>query len=807
MDDILQDFLAETAERLATTDQDILLLEQDSRNRDALARIFRAVHNIKSSAGFLHLARLQALSHAMETILVSAREEQIILTPMLVTLVLAGFDRLRRIMTGLDGQGAEPAGDDSDLLQAFAQAARQEAFTLPMQKDETGDTPINSMRVDVAVLENMMALTGELVLLRNGLQQSGDLFDGAGRRISLQKLHVLVSDMQAEVLKSRMQPVMQAFRALPRVLRDAAAAAGKQVRLTMAGNDTGLDRQVLEAIRDPLAHLLRNAVAHGIETPDERRQCGKPAEGTVHLSACYADGCVVIKITDDGRGLDTAKIAAQAQAQGLTTATALRGLSPSDIWSFVFAGGFSTQGQADHLAGRGVGLDIVRAAVEKIGGAVHVESQTGRGAVFTMRLPLTLAISPSIIVRAGGQRYALPQTAVSEMLTLKGNVEKIGEWQVLRLRDSIIPLLTLTEAFQMTGDQKPQSGKAVVLHGHKGMLALAVDDIDCAEDVVVKPLPEIFGSAGYFLGSAVLASGNLVLIVDANRLMSKYIRAGLASPVQPDQQKAQQNAVQKLTCVIFKPAGKKNLQALPLADVRRLADHAAAVCVTGNHGEHLFKTEDGRFIPLYGEHHYLRHAVVVQTGTAFYALAAEKILDIAEIAVTDLKPGDIEKGLRHRFLWRDDMVELLDADHQAQIPEAMRQEKGAADRRVLLIDDSPFFCRLMQPMLQTAGYDVVTVESAAEAMALCRQGQVFEAVISDIEMPGTNGLQLAAQMRSLPKGGDMPLLAISSYASARDELRARAAGFDHFLNKFDSAGLISALAKVKTMTQAGGLYK
>src|SRR5690606_28120545 len=140
----------------------------------------------------------------------------------------------------------------------------------------------------------------------------------------LQKLHVLVSDMQAEGLKSRMQPVMQAFRALPRVLRDAAAAAGKQVRLTMAGNDTGLDRQVLEAIRDPLAHLLRNAVAHGIETPDERRQCGKPAEGTVHLSACYADGCVVIKITDDGRGLDTAKIAAQAQAQGLTTATALR---------------------------------------------------------------------------------------------------------------------------------------------------------------------------------------------------------------------------------------------------------------------------------------------------------------------------------------------------------------------------------------------------------------------------------------------------------------------------------------------------
>lgn len=802
MDDILQDFLAETAERLATADQDIVLLEQDGQNRAALTRIFRAVHNIKSSAGFLHLSRLQSLSHAMEAVLVAGREDRLAITPLLATLLLAGFDRLRGILAALGSTGAEPAGNDDALIEAFDCAARLETFAVPQETDDPAATQSHSMRVDVAVLENLMALTGEMVLIRNRLQQTGDLFDAAGQSVSLQKLHFLVSALQAEVLKSRMQPVMQAFRALPRLLRDAAAVSGKRVGLTMTGGHTAMDRQVLDAIRDPLAQLLRNAVAHGIEQPADREKAGKPAQGAVHLSAGYADGCVVVKITDDGRGLDAEKIAAQAVAQGLLASAAARNMQPEGLWPFIFVSGFSTHDGADHLAGRGIGLDIVRAAVEKIGGSVQVESQAGRGTVFTMRLPMTLAIAPSVIVRAGGQRYALPKTAVSEMVLLDNRVAQIGGSKVLRLRDQIVPLLSLRHIFQLPAEEKTPDSKAVLLRGHKGLLAVAVEDIEYAEDVVVKPLPDIFGATGYFLGSAVLANGGLVLIADPNRLMEKHMPHGAAAAPLPAEDEAAIAAHEKISCVIFRPADQNVLQALPMSDVLRLADVTADETIAGSNGDLLLKTRDGGYLPVRGNGQAaLRQAIVVQASGRTYALAAEKIIDIAQIAAAALQAGDTAAGIRHRFAWQNGMVELRDAAFYAPREKAAEQHTAGARRRVLLIDDSPFFCRLMRPMLQTAGYEVVAVQSAAEAIDLCRQAQAFDAVISDIEMPDMNGLQLAQQLRGLQTARNIPLLAMSSYASARDAARARAAGFDHFLNKFDSAGLMAALSKV----QRGGV--
>lgn len=798
MDDILQDFLAETTERLATIDQDILLLEKNGQDREALARIFRAAHNIKSSSGFLSLSRLQRLSHAMEAVLVPCREDVLAVTPLLATLLLSGFDRLRGILAVIAEKGVEPPGDDDDLVQSMACAARQESFTLPLATAVPEDTQVNTMRVDVAVLENLMALTGELVLIRNRIAQAGDLFDANGRPVSLQKLHFLISDMQTEVLKSRMQPVMQGWRALPRLLHDTAAAAGKQVRLIMSGSDTGLDRLVLEAIRAPIAHLLSNAVAHGIEAPEERRNAGKPAEGTVHLNAYYADGCVVIKMTDDGRGLDTQKIAAQAVAQGLVTTDALDRMAAADIWPFIFAGGFSTRQTADHLAGRGVGLDVVRSAVEKIGGTVQVESRDRRGASFILRLPLTLAIAPAIIVTVGGQRYALPQTSVSEMVRLESNVEQIGGQQVLRLRHQVIPLLMLADIFQLPPHVRHAPRKAVLLRGHKGLLALAVDDIDRAEDVVVKPLPEILQGTGCFLGSAVLASGAISLIIDANRLMEKYmpcVRATGQTPVLPEETVPEE---EKISLLLFRPVRAEVLQALPLPDVHRLVDRAARVLVRDSDGARFLRLDQDKFIPLQGDDADAPHqAVVVSAGDGQQALAVAQVIDIITIGTSVLQTGDLERGIRHRFAWQDNMVELLDAGFYARQKTSETAKKGNVSRRVLLIDDSPFFCRLMRPLLQTAGYDVVSVENAAEALALCRRGEAFDAVISDIEMPGTSGLQLAAQIRALPKGQEIPLLAMSSYASPRDEERARAAGFDHFLHKFDSKSLMNALASVR----------
>lgn len=797
MDDILQDFLAETAERLATVDQDILLLEKNGQEEAALARIFRAAHNLKSSAGFLHLPRLQHLSHALEALLVPCRDGRLRVTPVLGTLLLAAFDRLRAILAGMHDGGAEPAGDDLDIIRALEQAARQESFDLPDARQAVEDTRTQGMRVDIDVLENLMALTGELVLLRNRLAQAGEVFDAAGRPVPLQHLHHLIAALQAEVLKSRMQPVMQGWRALPRLLRDAAAQAGKQARLVMTGGDTALDRLVLEAVRDPLAHLLRNAVAHGIETPEERQACGKPAEGTVHLGAAYTGGCVVMKLSDDGRGLDTAKIAAQAVTQGLATPDEIAAMSAADIWGFIFAGGFSTRAQADHLAGRGVGLDVVRAAVEKTGGSVAVESQEGRGTTFTLRLPLTLAIAPCVIVAAGGQHYALPQTAVREMLRLREDVETIGGQPVLRVRQHIVPLLPLAEALSLPKTGAPLR-KAVLLQGARGLLALAVEDIARTEDIVVKPLPEIVRDAGCFLGSAVLADGALALIIDANRLMEKHMPARSAAIEPPAPQPGAEDAAESLAVLLFRPMGAAGVQALPLADVARLVDKAAARLAKGSDGDNFLRLEDDRFVLLHGDATTPpKQAVIARTGNGLLALGAAQVLDIVSVRQSALQAGEPARGIRHRFVWQDNLAELIDVSFHAP-QNRIAPPETPAGRRVLLIDDSPFFCRLMRPLLQTAGYDVVSVESAAEAVALCRQGETFGAIISDIEMPGMNGLQLAAQIRALPSGRHMPLLAMSSYASARDEARARAAGFDCFLNKFDNAALMAALARLDT---------
>lgn len=795
MDDILQDFLAETAERLASVDQDILLLEKNGQDSAALARIFRAAHNIKSSAGFLKLPRLQQLSHALEALLVPCREGALAVTPVLATLLLAAFDRLRDILAAIRGNGGEMPGNDADLIHALEQAARHETFTLHIAAQTVEDTQAQSMRVDVDVLENLMALTGELVLVRNRLSQTGDLFDAAGQPVPLQKMYALIAGLQAEVLKSRMQPVMQGWRALPRLLRDAAGGAGKQVRLVMTGGDTGLDRVVLGAIRDPLAHLLRNAVAHGIETPEERQKNGKPAEGIVQLSASYADGAVVMKVTDDGRGLETKKIAAKAAMLGLATPEALAGMTEADVWPFIFAGGFSTCKTADHLAGRGVGLDVVRTAVEKIGGTVQVESQAGRGTSFILRLPLTLAIAPSIIVMAGGRPYALPQTAVSEMVRLQDRIDTIGGRRVLRLRQQVVPLLALADALSLPHAQAPLK-KAVLLRGPRGLLALAVEEIVRAEDVVVKPLPEIVQGAGCFLGSAVLASGALSLIIDANRLMEKYMSA-MRGTVQNPAQAPDVPAEETLSVLLFRPAGAEGLQALPLADVMRLVDRAEALLVTANDGRCFLRMEDDTFVPLHGNTELPpRQAVVVMADGGRQALAAAQIIDIADIGLSALQAGDLTRGIRHRFAWQGALVELIDIAFYAQTAGRL-PSSDERKRRILLIDDSPFFCHLMRPLLQAAGYEVVSVENAAEAMTLCRQGEVFQAIISDIEMPGMSGLQLAAQIRALPGGRDMPLLAMSSYATARDAARARAAGFDHFLKKFDSTGLIEALSRLQ----------
>lgn len=808
MDDILQDFLAEAEERLSTLDQDILLLSQNGTDTAALTRIFRAAHNIKGSCGFLQLHRLSRLSHAIESVLVQCRDYQQPVTPTLVSLLLAGYDQIRNLVKAVGTSGAEPDGDDNALVEALMRAEKGSAVDLPKMPDavlerEWDAASATSLRVHVEVLENLMALTGELVLARNQMLQEQNARKDGSLSPALQRMHQLVSGLQAEVLKARMQPVMQGWRSLPRLLHDTAASMKKHVKLEMSGGDTALDRHVLEIMRDPLAHLLRNAVAHGIEPPAERLQQGKPAEGTVRLSAVYAEGSVIVTLSDDGRGLSMDKIGARAVAQNLVTAEALSHMTEDDIIRFIFMPGFSTQAETTMLAGRGVGLDVVRAAIEKIGGTLRVDSQAGRGTSFSLRLPLTLAILPCITVSVARQCYALPQTGVVEMLRLDQSVEALAGQAILRLRGEMIPLLDLGQVFKLPGPP-PAVSKAVIVRGAEGnVIALKVDDIDMAQDVVVKPLPAVLQGAGCFLGSTLRSDGGLALIVDTNRLIEKYapIKKG-TSPKKTAEMPAAPQGAPGIRLLLFRRENVPAIQALPLGDIIRLADITGDAVVMSGEGKRLLKDIDGGLMPLLADTPQARRAIVFQVGSGVFSLAATEVLDICEVPAGSLAQAPVFSAVRQRLMLPIGMTEILDKTFlvpQGVRPRSIPQKQDApARQRVLLVDDSPFFCRLMTPILQHAGYEVVAVESAQEALEHCRRGDVFEAVISDIEMPGMNGLAFAKHIRGRETAWrSIPLLALSAHATRRDEEQGLAAGFDVFINKFDRDGLLSALRQVK----------
>lgn len=807
MDDILQDFLAEAEERLSTLDQDILLLEQNGADTAALTRIFRAAHNIKGSCGFLQLHRLSNLSHAIEAVLVQCRDHQRPVTPPLVSLLLAGFDQVRHLVKAVGAQGAEPEGDDGALIAALARAEKEDDFdaleTQAIANGHAQGAAASSLRVHVDVLDNLMALTGELVLARNQMLQEQAELDGAKLSLPLQRMHQLVSGLQAEVLRARMQPVMQGWRSLPRLLYDTASAMKKHARLEMSGGDTALDRHVLEMMRDPLAHLLRNAVAHGIETPAERMQSGKPAEGVIRLSATYAEGSVTVTMADDGRGLSVDKIGTQAVAQNLVTAEALSHMQDDDIIRLIFMSGFSTQTQATMLAGRGVGLDVVRATVEKIGGTVSVDTKEGRGTAFSLRLPLTLAILPCIIISVAGQQYALPQTGVSEMLSLAGVQEMLAGQPVLRLRGDLVPLLDLAKVFKLPA-QTSTAPKAVILRGGAGsMIALKVDDIDMAQDVVVKPLPAVLQGAGCFLGSALLGDGGLALIVDTNRLVEKYARRQKQAALKKtDILPPAPQAAPGVRLLLFRRQDMPAIQALPLADVIRLADMAGDDVVLSGEGKRLLKDPSGAFIPVLEDTPQSRRGIVFQAAGKMFALAATEIIDICEVPAESIGKIPATTDVRQRLMLPQGMAELLEktflVPKEIRPQVSQRRHDSAAQKRVLLVDDSPFFCKLMTPLLQHAGYDVVAVESAQEALGYCQRGDVFEAVISDIEMPGMNGLEFAKHIRGRETAWrSIPLLALSAHATRRDEEQGLAAGFDAFINKFDRDGLLSTLRQIK----------
>ena len=623
MDDLLAEFLTETNESLGALDVALVKLEQVPDDKQTLSLIFRMVHTIKGTCGFLGLGRLERVAHAGENVLGRVRDGVLSVTPDRISVVLAGIDRIKDIVAALTATGVEPEGDDTALIAALnavadgdgapeagAPAAAghdlavllEAAFAAPPASPpappQAAETPAvapaeapaappeagsQTIRVSVDVLEDLMTLVSELVLTRNQLLQLARTQENVAYAVPLQRLSHITSDLQEGVMKTRMQPIGTAWNKLPRLVRDLARDLSKKIDLVMLGQDTELDRQVLEFIKDPLTHMVRNSGDHGLEGPEDRRAAGKPETGRITLNAFHEGGHIIIEIADDGRGLAVDRIRAKVLSQGLASESELAQMTDGQIQRFIFRAGFSTAAAVTSVSGRGVGMDVVKTNIERIGGTIDLRSIPGHGTTFIIKIPLTLAIVSALIVAAGGERFAIPQISVVELVRARARpddspenhdtaIERINDTPVLRLRDRLLPLVHLDSLLELGEGAQHDAGSLHIVVTQVGAttLGIVVDQVFDTEEIVVKPVAPILRHIGMFSGNTILGDGSVIMILDPNGIARATGIAGGGERA-ATARAASSQAGERTPMLLFRAGGEQPM-AVPLGLVARLED-------------------------------------------------------------------------------------------------------------------------------------------------------------------------------------------------------------------------------------------
>ena len=894
MDDLLAEFLTESNEGLQVLDNELVKLEQNPNDPELLSNIFRLMHTIKGTCGFLGLPRLEGVAHAGENVLGRLRDGEITVSPEIVSLILECLDRIREILAALEATESEPEGDDADLISRLnaaaegkasapevaptaeepapepvemvaeeesqpADASEPEAVETEVAAEATveaapeSEAPVEptpetpeapkpaasdappaaaakaeakatkesavanqSIRVNVDLLEDLMTMVSELVLTRNQLlqilrTQKESEFGGP-----LQRLNHVVSELQEGVMKTRMQPIGNAWAKLPRLVRDLSHELGKKIELEMRGADTELDRQVLDLIKDPLTHMVRNSADHGLERTEDRVSTGKSETGTIVLEAYHEGGQIIIKISDDGRGINVDRVKEKAIVNGLATEAEMEMLSDQQINQFIFKPGFSTAEAVTAVSGRGVGMDVVRTNIEKIGGTIELTSTQGEGSCFTIKIPLTLAIVSALIVACAGERFAIPQLSVVELVRASGasehSIERIQDTPVLRLRDRLLPLVHLRDLLHLENDFTELSDEQedvrrddfiVVTQVANYSFGIIVDRVFDTEEIVVKPVAPILREISLFSGNTILGDGSVVMILDPNGIASVTGEINVTDKTEEGAQQEVAHAEDRVAMLLFRAEGNTP-KAVPLSLVARLEEVDLAQVEAS--GDQLVVQYRGQLMPLFTmegseeptSENGRRPVLVFSEQGRNLGLMVNEIVDIIETPLNVELSGESD-GFVGSAIINDAATEVIDVGYYVNLAfddwfGAGRQATSDAGdgRRVLLVDDSAFFRNLLSPLLDVAGYEVTTVESAVEALQLCEEGRDFDIIISDIEMPGMSGYDLAEALKT-KRWAETPIVALSAHATPGDIARGREVGFADYVAKFDRDALLSSL--------------
>jgi two-component system chemotaxis sensor kinase CheA len=816
--DIVQDFLVESYENLDRLDRDLVGLEKNPQDRDALAGVFRTIHTIKGTCGFLGFNKLEKVAHVGENLLSRLRDGQLTLNPQITTALLGMVDAVRQMLkeigsTGQDGDveyqelretltrlqtpaaasvspassslsavadpkplpapiaaaspvvkeivpasskpvppaAAEPQKKKDDaprkpsrgkiggllvergvvqpadiaraleeqehgdrrrlgeILVALGLAKMEDVLAAQQTLEvKTRDAAPETIRVGVNLLDKLMTLVGELVLARNQLMQLTNTLEDAGLQAVSEHMNLIATELQEQVMKTRMQPIGNIWGQFPRTVRDVALGCGKEVAIEMEGKETELDKTIIEAIKDPLTHLVRNSVDHGIELPEDRLKAGKDRVGRLILRAFHESGQVNIEISDDGAGLNLERIRKKAIERALITAEQAARMPEREVFNLIFLPGFSTAEKITNVSGRGVGMDVVKTNVEKIGGAVDIQSSLGRGTTVRVKIPLTLAIIPALVVTCGGERYAIPQVSLLELVRIEPDdveksVELVHGAPVYRLRGRLLPLVYLNRELKLAAETRSEMGSdgavnIVVLRADDRRFGLIVDQINDTEEIVVKPLRKQLKTVRTFAGSSIMGDGKVALILDVLGLAQRASVVTETRDRNTTEKTAEsvQAATEKQTFLLFAGPGDSRM-AIPLSALARLEEFPVAqVEMSGSQWVTQYR---GQILPLVRLNVALEErrnklralqarpaldsgpiqVLVLNHEGRSFGLVVERIVDIVEDRA-DVKSPATRSAVLYSVVIGDRVTEMLDIPAILRTAESSNPHMGLAVR-------------------------------------------------------------------------------------------------------------------------------
>ncbi|MFC1614320.1 chemotaxis protein CheW [Gemmatimonadota bacterium] len=911
-DEILRLFIEDSQDNLSGIENDLLAIEAGGENLDdeLVNKVFRAVHSIKGSAGFVGLKNIKELAHGMENILNLIRNKKLAPESHVISVLLKTADILSGLITDAASSNEADISEQLKKLKSIVDNQNEprspvETSTRPKQKPrpkkpkslqekpeprkmpvsrkpqppadrfkkrssritspstgKTKDTakaekypgidkffvPESSLRVNVKILDTMMTLAGEMVLTRSQLLQTIAQRDFKSIENTSHRLNRITSELQEAIMSTRMQPIGNVFNKFHRVVRDMSRDLGKETEVVIQGQGVELDKTIIEAIADPLTHLVRNAVDHGLETPDVRRQAGKNPVGTLKLSACHEAGQVNIEIADDGAGINPLKIKEKALSLGLYDKLQLERMTEKELVGLVFEPGFSTAQKVTDVSGRGVGMDVVLTNLSKLNGGIDIETRMGRGTTFQIKLPLTLAIIPSLIVSVNNGCYAIPQANLVEVVGLspaevKNRIHRRGTAQVMHLREKLLPLTRLSDALGISSrtdrtpdteafrsdrqqDKFDRQGQVngngacrdryrtrdprfiaqsffniVVVDAGDFHYGLIVDKLLDTEEIVVKPLGRHLKNCKAYAGATIQGDGRVALILDIPGISKIMDLATVQKKVGDRETRKKPETRKNLQSLLIVRNAPREQFAIPLGLVTRIEKiNKKQIKIAGGRKNIKYR---GESLPLCSieevaevspredlDHFFV---VVLLVGSQEIGLTVSKIIGIVDADVRIDEKKSLQPGILGSATIMNETTPLIDLADLAErlMPEGIvcaeaAKTRGGKKNTILVVEDSKFFRNQIKNVLEDAGYHVVLAEDGLLGLeALEKYRQEIKLVLTDINMPHLDGLGLTEKIRKDRRFEKLPVIAVTSLVGKAHEKKGYSAGVDEYLIKFN----------------------